>query len=439
MPPLCLRSLLTALVAALFAVFSFASADDKEAKEAPSGDSQYDVPEGTPEELLGFIKKQQASQPSGTSRKARMDHLRNACQAIVTAAERIGDAKVDDETIVAARKAEFEALTMLKRLGDDDASEKLETLSEKLKSDKRPAIANLIKLQSLTQKMEKLDASNSKAVEEFVNEVKQYLTTPDIDPQAGRLIQSAIVLLYRSGEPEQAAQLGRDVVSKLAKSDKPELVMVAAQLAGMTGQIFEAQGQEKQAAKFYREISDLLAKSDNPASRQAADQLEGSARKLELVGQPMPISGKLVEGGTFDISQFKGKVVLVDFWATWCGPCVAELPNVKEVYEKYHERGFEVVGISLDNEVDPLTKFIEEKHIPWPILFEGGEGTSGWAHPLAKKYGVNAIPMAVLIDRAGKVVTLSARGGRLGELVAELIDSKPGAGDGTEAAGKKAG
>jgi peroxiredoxin len=100
------------------------------------------------------------------------------------------------------------------------------------------------------------------------------------------------------------------------------------------------------------------------------------------------------------------------------------LPNVKETYDKFHDRGFEVVGISLDEQVDALTKFIDEKQIPWPILFDGGEETSGWNHPLAKKYGVTAIPMAVLINREGKVVTLSARGEKLGELVAELLGVK---------------
>ena len=423
MLPLIRRLFLTMLCAVTFAPFSPAvrAADDKDAKSAKESSSQYDVPDGTPAELLDFIKKQQGSQPRGTTRKERMDHMRNTSQAIVAAAERITKAKVDDQTAIAALKAEFDALTMLKRLGDTEASEKLDALTEELKNDQRPAIVTMLKLQVLSKQMEKLDASDPKAVEEFIAGVKGLLDGARPEAQMFPLTQAATVLLYRSGNQDEAAAFGKQAAEKFSQSDTPEVVMASVQLATLTGQILEAQGHEKEAAKFYRGFAERLSKSDNPVVRQALSQLEGSAKKLELVGQPMPISGKLVEGGQFDISQFKGKVVLVDFWATWCGPCVAELPNVKDVYAKYHDRGFEVVGISLDNEVDALTKFIKDEHIPWPILFEGGAETSGWSHPLAKQYGVNAIPMAVLVNREGKVVTLSARGEKLSGLVDELL------------------
>ncbi|HET6883450.1 MAG TPA: TlpA disulfide reductase family protein [Pirellulales bacterium] len=438
MPPLSHRSLLAVLLVVPFIACSFARAAD-EAKDEQRDDSQYDVPEGTPEELLAFIRKQQQSKPAGTNRKENNEHRRKVNEAIVTAAERISDAKADDATLVAALKAELDALTMLKRLGEEGASEKLDALTEKLKNDKRPAIASLIKLQSLSDKLAKLDPRNAKAVEEFVSEVKEFLPTSVPSAETGKLAYTAMVLLFNGGDRDGAVELGRGSIKRFLESDQPDALLTAGHLGRTVGQILEAQGEEKQAAKFYREVSERLAKSDDPMIQQAADQLEGSARKLELVGQPMPISGKLVDGGKFDLSQYKGKVVLIDFWATWCGPCIGELPNVKEVYEKYHDRGFEVVGISLDNERDALTKFIEEKHIPWPVLFEGGEDTSGWSHPLAKKYGVNAIPMAVLVDRQGKVVTLSARGERLGELVAELIDAKPGDSGKADTGDKKAG
>lgn len=438
MPSSMSRAYAAALCAVALGFGSFALAADKESKPA-KGSSRYDVPDGTPQELLEFIKKMRESQADGTTRKARMDHMRNACEAIVTASEKIRDAKADDETTVAALKLELEALAMLKRLSEPGAAEKLDALTESLQKDKRPAVANLLKLQTLTQKMEKLDATNPKAVVAFAADVKAYASTAEPDIQLARLIQSATMSLYQSGKPEESGEFGRELTEKLSESKSPEMQMASAQMAGLVGQILESQGQEKEAAKFYRQMSERLAKSDHEALHQAAQQLEGSARKLELVGQPMPISGKLVDGGKFDGAQFKGKVVLVDFWATWCGPCVAELPNVKEVYQKYHDRGFEVVGISLDEELDTLTKFIKEEHLPWPILFEGGEETSGWQHPLAKQYGVTAIPMAVLIDRQGKVVTLNARGERLGTMVEELLESQPNGAEKSGAEKKKAG
>jgi peroxiredoxin len=353
-----------------------------------------------------------------------MDNIRKANWAIVSAAERISDAKVDDATMITAVRAELEALMILKRLNDKGAPEKLDALSDTLKNDKRPAVANMLKLLALQQKLEKLNANDAESVESFIADAKPFLTGNEPEPSMSQVAQAATALLFRSGKQDEAAELGQKLADRFEKSDNAELEVPAFQLASMTGQILESQGHEKRAAELYHDFAERFSKSDNQALRQAAEQFESSARKLELVGQPMPISGKLVDGGQFDIAQYKGRVVLVDFWATWCGPCVAELPNVKDTYDKYHDRGFEVVGISLDNEVDALTKFIDEKEIPWPILFEGGEETSGWSHPLAKKYGVNAIPMAVLLDKEGKVVTLSARGEKLGELVAELLTDK---------------
>ncbi len=76
----------------------------------------------------------------------------------------------------------------------------------------------------------------------------------------------------------------------------------------------------------------------------------GAVRRARLLtGDPVKVSGKTIDGKPFDISQYKGKVVIVDFWATWCGPCLAELPNLKKIYEKYHDRGLEIVGVNLDD------------------------------------------------------------------------------------------
>ena len=440
------------------------AADAKEAKTAKDGGPQFDVPDGTPEELLsfiteqqGFIKKQQTSQAKGATRKDRIDYIRSACQAVVTAADRVAQAKADDKATIKALKAKFEALTLLKRLGDKDAANKLDAFAEELKNDKRPAIANLLKIQALSKKIEALNANDSEAIEKFVSDVRELISSSPVDIQMVPLAQAALMHVYRSGKHEQAAEIGQEFAKRFASSDnadvlaasiqviaptgqilgaegraeegaslcrqyaeqfakrkEPQVQLAAAQLAQFAGNALESQGKDQEAAKVYRGFATRLSGSDDPAVRGAVSQLEGLARKLELVGQPMPIAGKLVDGGRFDIAQYKGKVVLVDFWATWCGPCVAELPNVKDVYAKYHDRGFEVVGISLDNDADALTKFVKDEQIAWPIVFEEG-------HPLAKQYGVTAIPTAVLINREGKVVTLSARGEKLGELVDELV------------------
>jgi thiol-disulfide isomerase/thioredoxin len=124
-------------------------------------------------------------------------------------------------------------------------------------------------------------------------------------------------------------------------------------------------------------------------------------RDTFLPGTSFPdFNEKDIQGNPLSISKYKGKVVLVDFWATWCGPCVAELPLVQSAYKKYHDKGFEIVGISLDEDKDALESFVKKKKMPWPQYFEGKR----FDGKLPVKYGVDATPTTYLIDREGKII-----------------------------------
>jgi thiol-disulfide isomerase/thioredoxin len=135
-------------------------------------------------------------------------------------------------------------------------------------------------------------------------------------------------------------------------------------------------------------------------------------------GETIEITGITLDGRKVSLSDYKGKVVLVDFWATWCGPCMKEMPNVYENYVKYHSSGFEVLAISLDRDMADLQKFMLEKNPPWVVLAD--------EHPsnppsMASKYGVRAIPTMLLIGRDGRVLDANCRGERLAVKLAEIF------------------
>jgi thiol-disulfide isomerase/thioredoxin len=115
-----------------------------------------------------------------------------------------------------------------------------------------------------------------------------------------------------------------------------------------------------------------------------------------------PIAFTALDGRKVDLKSLRGKVVLVDFWATWCVPCVWKIPEVKELYQKEHHRGLEVIGISLDREREKLTEFVKKNELAWPQYYDGKD----WQNEISDRFGVQAIPQLWLVDRKGNVAAI---------------------------------
>ena len=123
-------------------------------------------------------------------------------------------------------------------------------------------------------------------------------------------------------------------------------------------------------------------------------------------------------GVTHQLSEYvgKGNYVLVDFWASWCGPCMGEMPNVKANYEKYKSKGFNIVGLSFDRNADNWKKAIREKELNWIHLSD----LKYWNTIASETYGIRAIPASILCDPEGKIIAIDLRGDRLGEKLKEI-------------------
>jgi thiol-disulfide isomerase/thioredoxin len=155
------------------------------------------------------------------------------------------------------------------------------------------------------------------------------------------------------------------------------------------------------------------------ADEKGRELLDGTLRRWSIVGSRPAIKFKAVDGNEVDLEKLRGKVVLIDFWATWCGPCRYELPNVIKAYRKYHDKGFEIIGISFDRDIEGLKKFTRENGMTWPQYFDG----KYWDNDMGRFYGIRGIPTMWLVGKDGKVVDSEA-GGNLSEKVAKLLSTK---------------
>jgi peroxiredoxin len=169
---------------------------------------------------------------------------------------------------------------------------------------------------------------------------------------------------------------------------------------------------------FVDSMSTLYNKNipESKFAKELDDRLKGM--RSTTIGQVAPeIKLPTPDGGTASLSSLRGKYVLIDFWASWCGPCRRENPNVVRMYNKYKDKGFEIFGVSLDQNREKWLKAIADDKLTWPHVSD----LKGWESAAAGTYNITAIPQTILLDREGRIIAKNLRGQELEDKLAEVL------------------
>jgi thiol-disulfide isomerase/thioredoxin len=391
----------------------------------------------------------------------------------LTAATKLLDKKdLNEADLRIARKAKLQALSQLSGLGDVKANDLLKTYVDEVIQSGDPELVHNARLMQLGYAAEALMGGKSKDPNELLSRIDEVLSDENYRGAVELMqVRQATGLLEQMGYAEQATAVRQKVGKLFENSKDPNLANAAWQIlaeqhpatnamrdamqAVMKGEAsakeqlkaaaermvaelppqrtvlflvsqivnVEFSGQPEAAAILVEVATAHLDKiTEETAKTEVAKMFEGFKTRQAVIGKELSFAGLVdTSGKPLDWSAYSGKVVLVDFWATWCQPCLIELPNVENAYKALKDKGFEVIGVNMDDNVADLQAFFQQKTLPWKTYRTAVPNQIGFEMPLAKELGVQAIPFVLLIGKDGKVAKLHVRGEALIPAIEELL------------------
>jgi thiol-disulfide isomerase/thioredoxin len=458
-----------------------ADPNSKLATKKPAGDENAAPPEENMQEgangkkeivgpyavKLNQLRKMGQFQPRGTTQAQQIESLVNNTRSqIEFAKELANDAAAPEEVRHEALFTCMKGYSMLMEAQEPEARENFEAIAKQMSEMKNEDIAAVGKAQLFSLKMIEvlsLKPEDGKPIVAAIEQVleslgqhrvgfdatvrvaqvmdqlglsddasramevisKHYSANPDpnVSMQAHGLEVSLLLKNLRTAKDDVAAELHKKLLGKLEQLAKisPNEEDISS-LMQQVGRMFEGEGNGSAALPIYELAEKIYGVSkDDKLAEKTKSSVENAKKRIGLVGKPYEVSGVMTDGSPFDWATYKGKVVLIDFWATWCGPCLQEMSNIRKYYDQYHDQGFEVVGVNLDDEKEDLENFFSKQTLPWPSVVSDKAKELGFQNPHAVACGVDAIPFVMLIDRDGKVLGIHVRGERLGEELAKLF------------------
>ena len=258
----------------------------------------------------------------------------------------------------------------------------------------------------------RLEGRAPEKIQELRAKVGEATSAEDAGDDAKTGAEFLLIMLseFSPMEPHTLPPFQRRISEFLEKHPKhPHAAEVASfqiQLLDVPG----AQGAEQILAK-------LAALPNPPIAARAKSLIEQRARFSELKKKPIELRFTATDGIAVDLAKLRGSVVLLDFWASWCGPCMADAPQVVKTYERLRERGFAIVGISLDQDRAAMDGALKKTGMTWPQFFDG----AGWKNKIAQQFGINSIPAAWLFDKKGMLRETALRGDELTAAIERLL------------------